>query len=68
MYIDSVSSFVKFGGQTSTNVHEFQKVCLEITMCVYAFFVEFSVFVLDETHVVGCKIVCDHIWVGNVRV
>ena len=37
-------------------------------LCVYACSVEFYVFVLDENHVVGPKLVCEHIWVGNVRV
>ena len=53
MYIDSVSSFLKFGGQTSKNVHGVRKVCLETSLRVYVCFVEFCVFVLDETHVVG---------------
>ena len=49
----SVSSFVKFGGQTSKNVHDIRKVCLETTLCIYACFIEFYVFVLDKIHVRG---------------
>ena len=63
-----MSSFVKFGGQTSKNVHDVQKVCLDMTLCVYTCFVEFYVFVMDKTHVVGPKLVYDHIWVVNVQV
>ena len=57
---------MNFGGQTSKNVHDVLKVCLEMTLCVLACFVEFYVFVLDEIHVRDSKIVYDHVWVGNV--
>ena len=67
MYIGSVSSFVKFGGQTSKNVHDIQNVCLETTLCVFACFVEFYVFVLDEIHVIGTKLIYKHVWVVKVR-
>ena len=63
MYIGCVSSFLKFGGQTFKNVHDVRKVFLEITLCVYAYFVEFYVIILEETHVVGPKIVYKYIWV-----
>ena len=66
MYIGSVLSFVKFGGQTSNNVHGVRKVCLETTMSVYACFVEFYVFVLDKINVRGPKVVYYDVWVGNV--
>ena len=62
VYIGNVSSYVKFGGQTSKNVHDVQKVCLEKTLCVYAFFVEFYVFVLEEIHVRGTKLLYEHVW------
>ena len=39
------------------NVHDVRKVCLEMILCVYGCFVEFYVFVLNETHVVGSKLV-----------
>ena len=39
-----------------------------MTLRVYVYFVEFYVFVLDETKVVGTKLVCKHIWVGNIHV
>ena len=55
MYIGSVLCFVKFRGQTSNNVHDVRMVCFEMTLCVYVCFVEFYVFVLDKTHVVGPK-------------
>ena len=48
VFIDSVSSFVKFGGQTSKNVHDVRKVCLEKTLCVLACFIEFYVFVSEK--------------------
>ena len=65
--IGSVSSFVMLGGQTSNNVHEFQKVCLETTLCVYACFIMFYVFVFDEINVVGPKPVYKKVWAGNFR-
>ena len=66
MFIGSVLSFMNFGGQTSKNVHDVQKVCLEMTLCVLACFVEFYVFVLDEIYMRGPKIVYNHILIGNV--
>ena len=45
VYIGSVSSFVKFGGQLLKNVHNVRNVFLEMTLCVYACFVYFYVFV-----------------------
>ena len=57
VFIGSVSNFVKFGGQTSKKVHDVQKVCIELNLCVNACFVEFCVFVLDEIHVRGPKLV-----------
>ena len=57
-----------FGGQTLKNVHDVRNVCLETTLCVYVCFVEFYVFVFDETHVVGPKIARKHILIGNVGV
>ena len=58
---------MQFEGQTSKNVHDVRKVCLETTLCVYACFVKFYVFVLDEINVRGPKIIYDHVWVGNTR-
>ena len=49
-----------------SNVHDVSKVCLETTLCVYACFGEFYVFVLDEIYLVGPKHVYEHIWVGNI--
>ena len=57
---------MKFGGQMSKNVHDVRKVCLQTTLCVWACFIEFYVFVLDEIHVRGPKLIYEHIWVGNV--
>ena len=59
---------MKFGGQTSKNVYDVRKVCLETTLRVYVCFIVFDVFVLHETHVLGLKHVYDNIWVGNVHV
>ena len=64
--IGSVLSFVVFGGQTSKNLDDVQKVCFDMTLCVIACFVEFYVFVLDEIYVRGVKIIEDIIWVGKV--
>ena len=61
VYIGSVSSVVKFGGQTTKNVHDVPKVCLEMTLCVYACFVEFYVFVLYNIHVMDPKIIYDYV-------
>ena len=67
VFIDSVSSFVKFGGQTSKNVHDVRKVCLKTTLSVYVCFLEFYVFVLGEIHVIWSKLIHDHFWVGNIQ-
>ena len=48
---------MKFGGQTSNNIHDVQKVCLEMTLCVLVCFVEFYLFALDEIDVSGPKLV-----------
>ena len=42
---------MKFDGQMSINVHDAQKVCLEMTLCVLTSFFEFYVFILDEINV-----------------
>ena len=55
-YIGSVSSFIEFGGETSKNVHDVQKCCLERTFFIYARFVEFYVFILVEINVIGSSI------------
>ena len=52
----NVSNFVKFGGETSKNAHDIRKVFLETTLGVYVCFIEFYVFMLDETYVVGPKL------------
>ena len=67
VYIGSFPSFVKFGGQTSKNVHDVRKVCLEMVLCVYACFVKFYMFILDEVHVRVTKRVYKHDWVLNVQ-
>ena len=61
MYIGSLSSFVKFGGEMSKNAHDVRKVFLETTLGVYVCFIEFYVFILDETYVLGPKLLCKHI-------
>ena len=66
VYIGSVSSFVKFGGETSKNVHDVWKVFFEMTFCVVACFIAFYVFVLDKIHVRGPKLVYKHVLVGNI--
>ena len=66
VHIGSVSSFEKFGGQTSKNVHDVWNARLEMTLCDYVCFVEFYEFVLDEIDVTGPKIVYNHILIGNV--
>ena len=60
MYIGSVSSFVKFGDQTTKKVHDVQKVCLETTLCIYVRFIEFYELFLDENYVVGHKLLYEH--------
>ena len=57
MFIGILSSNMKFGGQTSKNVHDVRRVCLETTLCVLACFVEFYVFFLDENDMEGPKLV-----------
>ena len=58
---------MKFGGQTSKNVHDDRNVCLEMSLCVLECFIEFYVFVLGEMDVRGPKRVYEHIRVVNVR-
>ena len=48
---------MKFGGQTSNNVHDVRKVCLETSLYVLVYFIEFYVFFLDEINVRGPKLV-----------
>ena len=48
MYIGILSSFVELGVQTSQNVHVIRKMCLKMTLCLYACLVEFYVFGFDE--------------------
>ena len=57
MFLGSMFSFMKFGGQTSKNVHDIRKVYLEMTLCVLACFAKFYVFYLDEIDVGGPNIV-----------
>ena len=61
----SVSSFVKFGGQTSKNVYDVRKVFLAMNLCVYAYFVKFYMIVLDEIIIVDPKLVYEHVFVGK---
>ena len=42
--------------------HDVQNVFFETTMHVYVCFVNFYMFVLNETHVVGHKLVYEHIF------
>ena len=56
---------MKFGGQTSKNVHDVQKVCLEMTLCALACFADSYEFILDEIDVRVPKLLHKHIWVGN---
>ena len=54
-----------FHGETSKNVHDIRKMCLEMTLSVKACLVEFYVFVLDELYVRGVNLIDDRICVGN---
>ena len=56
-YYSVYSQCVKFREVWRSNVHDVRKVCLELTLCVYACFVEFYVFILDEIHVGGPKLI-----------
>ena len=60
MYIGSVLSFMKIGGQTPKNVHDVRKVCLEMSLCILECFIDFFVFVFDEIYVGVNKPVYDH--------
>ena len=68
VFIVSLSSFMEFEGQTSKNVHNIRKDCLETTLCVLTCFVECYMFILDEIYVRGPKIVYKHIRVEKVGV
>ena len=63
VFIGSVSSFVKFGGQTSKNI---RNVCLEMTFCVLTCFTEFYLFFMDKVNVGGPKIVYKYILLGKI--
>ena len=63
VFIGSVTSFVKFRGQMSKNIHDVRKAYLGTTLVVYACFIKFYVFILDSIDVVGTKLVYEHIWV-----
>ena len=51
IYISVLRQCVKFGGQTSKNVHDVQKVCLRKCLCDFMCLSEFYVFVLFENGV-----------------
>ena len=51
MFSGSVLSFVKFGYQSTKNVHEFREVCLRMYLCVLLCLDEFYGFVSLETKV-----------------
>ena len=45
----------------SKNVHDVRKVCLETTVCVLTYFIEFYVFVLDQINLDVSELVYNHI-------
>ena len=56
---------MKFGGQSSKNVYDIRKVCLEMCLCALVCFIEFYVLVFDEIDVIYPKVVYEHIRVRN---
>ena len=56
VFIESVSSFLKFAGQTSNKGHNVQKICLETIVFVYAYFIKFYKYFFYEIHVEGTKL------------
>ena len=54
-------SLVKFGGQTSKNVRDVRKVCLETCLCALVCFVKFYVIVLDKIDVRDSLYMYDYI-------
>ena len=52
---------MRFGGQTSKDVHDVRNVCFEVILCVLACLIKLYVFVLDEIDVGGPKLVYGHI-------
>ena len=50
------------------NINDVRKVCLEVTLCILACFVEFYMFILDEINVRDTKLVYKHIQVREVQV
>ena len=48
---------IKFREVWRSNVHDVRKMCLEMTLCVKACFVEFYMFVLEKIHMRGDKFV-----------
>ena len=50
-YISVLRKCVKYGGQTSKNVHDVRKVCLRKCLCVFVCLSEFYVSALPEIDV-----------------
>lgn len=63
----SVSSFVEFGRQTSKIIHVVRNMYIEMTLYLYACFIEFNVFSFGEIHVRADKLIVDHVYYGNVK-
>ena len=57
----------KFCDVHRSNVHDVRKVCLEMTLCVFACFIQCYALVLDEIYMRGHKLVYDNIRVGNIK-
>ena len=69
-YYGVYRKYINFDEVCRSNVqeiHDVQKVFLETTLCIFACFVKFYVFVLDEILVKGPKFVCKLIRVKNAQ-
>ena len=47
-------------------VHDVRKICLEMTLCIYACFIEFYVLIFDVIYVRGPNLIYEHVQVLNV--
>lgn len=60
-------TLMEFGGQTTKNIHNSLKVCLQTTFWALECFVKFYMFILYEIYIRGGKIVYDHIQIWKLQ-
>ena len=63
-----MTNLIKIVDQTSKNIHDIRKICLETTLCILACFIQCYLLVLDEIDVRGRKLRYEYISIINVKV